>query len=190
MAMFNRIDEMTRFVDGLRILAMRAGLSFDLLAKEIGALDQPDQIAANIRQVVDSLPLSTTLPPPQIGGFRRLDTVAEIRDLAKKWQNCLAGYLYNVNDGSAAIYLAEPLEAVCAVGRQGRIGWVLLQAKGPRNIDIDPDQLAEIYATFSNAGIPPSSMIEAIKAILQNYQWSRRRQLPEDEEIFDDIPLY
>src|SRR5665647_1178797 len=34
MAMFNRIDEMTRFVDGLRILAARAGLAFDLLAKE------------------------------------------------------------------------------------------------------------------------------------------------------------
>ena len=43
-----------------------------------------------------------TLPPAQIGGFRRLDTVAEIRELAKNWHNCLAGYLFNVNDGTSA----------------------------------------------------------------------------------------
>src|SRR5664280_3803998 len=130
MAMFNRIDDMIWFVDGLRFLASRAGLRFDTLANQIGVLDQPDQVAAKITQLVDGLHLPDTLPPIEIEGFRRLDTVAEIRELAKNWRNCLAGYLISVNDGASAIYLSEQLEAVCSVGRHGRMGWFLLQTKG------------------------------------------------------------
>ena len=130
MAMFNRIDGMIWFADGLRVLASRTGLPFDALAHQIGSLDQPDQVAATIRQVVDSLPLPATLPPIEIEGFRRLDTVAEISELAKTWQNCLADYVFNVNDGSAAIYLSEQLEAVCSVGRHGRMGWFSASDQG------------------------------------------------------------
>jgi len=188
MAMFNRIDGMIWFADGLRVLASRTGLPFDALAKEIGALDQSDQIAATIRQVVDSLPLPATLPPAEIEGFRRLDTVAEIRELAKNWRNCLAGYLFSVNDGTSAIYLSEQLEAVCSLGRHGRMGWFLLQTKGPRNADIDPDQLAQIYAAFAAAGIPEAAMIDPIKSIIQTDKWSR--QVGDQELVFDDIVLH
>jgi hypothetical protein len=188
MAMFNQIDDMIWFVDGLRVLASRAGLRFDTLSHQIGALDQSDQIAATIRQVVDSLPLPATLPPAEIEGFRRLDTVAEIRDLAKKWHNCLAGYLFNVNDGTSAIYLSEQLEAVCSVGRHGRMGWFLVQTKGPRNTDIEPDQLAQIHAAFADAGIPEAAIIDPIKSIIQTDKWSR--QVGDQELVFDDIALY
>jgi hypothetical protein len=190
MSMFNRIDGMTRFVDGLRVLASRAGLRFDTLARQIGALDQPDQVAAKIRQVVDGLPLPDSLPPVEIGEFRRLDTVAEIRDIAKKWQNCLAEYVSNVNDGTTAIYLSDQLEAVCCLTRHGRIGWFLVQTKGPRNADVEPDQLAQINAAFANAGIPPSSIIDAIKAIVLTNEWSGNRQMLDDDEIFDDVARY
>ena len=125
MSMFNRIDGMIWFVDGLRFLASRAGLPFDELAIQIGDLIQPDQIAAKIRQVVDGLPLPDTLPPVEIGGFRRIDVVAEIRGLAKNWQNCLADYIFDVNGGTSAIYLSEQLEAVCFLCRHGRMGWFL-----------------------------------------------------------------
>ena len=189
MAMFNRIDGMIWFADGLRVLASRTDLPFDALAKEIGALDQPDQVAAKIRQLVDGLPLLDTLPPVEIGGFWRLDTVAEIRDLAKNWRNCLAGYLFSVNDGTSAIYLSEQLEAVCSVGRHGRMGWFLVQTKGPRNADIDPNQLAEIHAAFAAAGIPPSSNIEAIKSIIKTDEWPRYHQGLDDDDIFDDMTL-
>jgi hypothetical protein len=188
MAMFNRIDGMIWFADGLRVLASRTDLPFDALAKEIGALDQPDQIAAKIRQLVDGLPLLDTLPPVEIGGFRRLDTIAEIRDLAKNWRNCLAGYLFNVNDGTSAIYLSEQLEAVCSVGRHGRMGWFLLQTKGPRNADIEPDQLAQIHVAFADAGIPEAAIIDPIKSIIQTDKWSR--QLGDQEVVFDDIVLH
>src|ERR1035437_8782560 len=188
MAMFNQIDDMIRFVDGLRVLASRAGLRFDTLAHQIGALDQSDQVAAKIRQLVDGLPLLDTLPPVEIGGFWRLDTVAEIRDLAKNWCNCLAGYLFSVNDGTSAIYLSEQLEAVYSLGRHGRMGWFLLQTKGPRNADIEPDQLAQIHAAFADAGIPEAAIIDPIKSIIQTDKWSR--QVGDQEVVFDDIVLH
>jgi hypothetical protein len=188
MAMFNQIDDMIWFVDGLRVLASRAGLRFDTLAHQIGTLDQPDQVAATIRQVVDSLPLPATLPSAEIEGFRRLDTVAEIRELAKNWRNCLAGYLFSVNDGTSAIYLSEQLEAVCSLGHHGRMGWFLLQTKGPRNAAIEPDQLAQIHAAFADAGIPEAAIIDPIKSIIQTGKWSR--QVGDQEVVFDDIVLH
>jgi hypothetical protein len=188
MAMFNQIDGMIWFVDGIKFLASRMGLPFEPLAHQFGALDQPDQVVAKIRQLVDGLPLPATLPPVEIGGFRRLDTVAEIRDLAKNWRNCLAGYVFSVNDGTSAIYLSEQLQAVCSVGRHGRMGWFLLQTKGPRNAAIEPDQLAQIHAAFADAGIPEAAIIDPIKSIIQTDKWSR--QVGDQELVFDDIVLH
>ena len=121
--------------------------------------------------------------------FRRPDAVAEIRDLAKTWQYCLASYLFNVNDGTSAIYLADQLAAVCFLGRHGRMGWFLLQADGPRNTAINSDQLVQIYDAFATAGIPPCTTIEAIKTIVLTDEWSRHRQRPDHDEIIADIPL-
>jgi hypothetical protein len=185
-----RIEGMISLVDGLRMLAHRAGLSFNTFAKQIGSLDQPNQVTAKIRQVVDGLPLPATLPPGEIGEFRRLDTPAEIRDLAKRWQNCLTDYVSNVNHGTSAIYLSEELEAVCFLVRDGRMGWFLLQTKGPRNVAIAPDELGKIHAAFTAAGIPPSSMIAAIKSIVLTDNWPHPGQVLDDDEMFDDIELY
>jgi hypothetical protein len=185
-----RLEGMTSFVDGLRLLAARAGLPFNRLAKQIGSLDQPNQVTAKIRQVVDGLPLPDTLPPGEIREFRRLDTPAEIRDLAKRWQNCLTDYISNVNHGTSAIYLSAELEAVCFLVRDGRMGWFLLQTKGPRNVAIAPDQLAHIHAAFTGAGIPPSSMIAAIKSVVLTDNWPHPGLALDDDEIFDDIEVY
>ena len=76
------------------------------------------------------------------------------------------------------------------MGRHGRMGWFLVQTNGPRNAAIEPDQLAQIHAAFANAGIPQSSIIEAIKSIVLTHEWSRNRQILDDDEIFDDIALY
>jgi hypothetical protein len=188
MAMFNRIDGMHWFGDGLRVLADRTGLPFDPLAKEIGALDQPHQVAAKIRQLVDGLPLPATFPPVEIGEFRRLDTPAEIRDLAKTWQNCLTDYISNVNHGTSAIYLSDQLEAVCFLVRDGRMGWFLLQTKGPRNVAIAPDQLAQIHAAFAAAGILEAAIVKPLNAIILTDEWSRRQQ--DQDDLIDDITLY
>ena len=185
--MFNPIGRMLLFVDGLRFLASRTGLRFEFLANQIGALDQPDQVAAKITELVDDLPLPDTLPPKEIGGFRRLDAAAEIRNLAKNWQNCLADYLFNVNEGTSAIYLSSDRQGVCFLCRYGRMGWFLLQAKGPKNAEIEPDQLAQIYAAFASAGIPQSSIIEPIKSIIKTDEWPHYHPEINDDEIFDGI---
>src|SRR5665811_2197101 len=187
MSMFNPFSKMFLFVDGLRFLASRTGLPFESLANQIGALDQPDQVAAKITPLVDGLSLPDTLPPIEIEGFRRLDAGAAIRDLAKNWQNCLADCLFNVNEGTSAIYLSVHFEAVCFLCRYGRMGWFLVQTKGPRNADIDPDQLAQIHAAFADAGIPQSSMIEAIKSIIKTDEWPRYHPELDADEIFADI---
>ena len=190
MSMFNPFSTMFFFVDGLRFLASRTGLPFESLANQIGALDQPEQVVAKITQLVDDLPLPDTLPPVEIGEFRRLDAIAEIRDLAKNWQNCLADCLFNVNDGTSAIYLSDHRQTVCFLCRYGRMGWFLLQAKGPQNAVIEPDQLAQIHTAFADAGIPPSSMIEAIKSIIKTDEWPHPRLELDDDEMIDDIELY
>jgi len=64
--------------------------------------------------------------------------------------------------------------------RQGRIGWLLLQTKEPKNIDIEPDQLAEIHDTFAAAGIPEAIINDPIKRIIQTYQWLREENDPEE----------
>jgi hypothetical protein len=189
MTMINRIDGMERFVDGLRFLASLARLPFDLLASQIASLDQPEQIVAKIRQLVENLPLPDLVLPATIGEFRRVDSIAEIRALAKNWQNCLADYLYNINEGTSAIYLSENLEVVCFLSRHGRIGWFLLQAKGPRNVDIAPDRLVQIHSVFADAGFPEGSVIEAIKSILLTDEWSHHRQAEDQDEFFHDIAL-
>jgi hypothetical protein len=173
MTMFDRIGGMVWFVDALRFLASRLDVPFDVLAEQVGALNQPDQVAAKIRQLVDSLPLPDTLPPAEIGTFRRVDCVTEVRELAKQWQNCLADYVLNINDGTSAVYLSEQLQAVSFLVRQGRMGWLLLQTKGPKNIDIEPDQLAEIHDAFAAAGIPEATIRDPINRIIQTYQWLR-----------------
>jgi hypothetical protein len=70
------------------------------------------------------------------------------------------------------------------------MGWFLLQTKGPRNAAIEPDQLTQIHDAFTEAGIPQSSIIDAIKGIAQNHEWSGPFQGPDDDEVFDDIPLF
>ena len=97
--------------------------------------------------------------------------------------------LSNVNAGTSAIYLSEDLEAVCSVGRFGRMGWFLVQTNGPRNVDIDPGRLAQIHAAFAEVGIPPSSMIDAIKAIVMTDEWSHPYRTPNDDEILENIAV-
>jgi hypothetical protein len=53
------------------------------------------------------------------------------------------------------------------------MGWFLLQTKGPQNVVIDPDQLAQIHAAFAAAGIPEAVTINPIKSIIQTDKWSR-----------------
>jgi hypothetical protein len=166
------------FLDGLRLLVSRgAASSFDALVHELASASQPGQLYAKLRDLVEALPLQpNTLPPTQVGDARRLDQTVTIRSLAKSWRNCLASYLTDIDAGTCAVYLLETgnVPAACSVRKYGRLGWFLEQVKGPRNIDIDSKQLAEIRTAFSKVGIPPYFIIAAIHGMIQEVTMHER----------------
>ena len=185
--------------DGLRILAARgAAPSFEALVADLATIRQPAQFLARISKLVQQLPLPELMPPASVGDARRLDGIAEICRLAKRWKNCLADcYLDAVNDGRSAIYLWSHAETptVCAVSRHGRLGWALQDAKGPENGDLPPARLEEIRYAFAAAGIPGEAPIEALEnaagvASLRRHGIRRRRlhrrdEAAEIEEIYE-----
>src|SRR5437773_205404 len=79
--------------------------SFDALVAELGAIRQPAQMMTHLANLVRQLPLPEPIPPAVVGDARRLDSGTELRGLAKRWKNCLAGfYLDAVDNGRAAVY--------------------------------------------------------------------------------------
>jgi hypothetical protein len=178
LALFERNEGMNRLVDGLRCLAERANLSFEALADQIGAVHQTKQVIAKIVFLAESLPPLEALPPAQIGPYCRLDSVTEIRSLAKEWQNCLMGCVHDVINGTSVVYRTDPPQqpAAAFVYRQWRLGWFLEQAKGPKNLNLEPEFLALTYRTFADADILQCSAIEAIKRIILSQEWARRRR--------------
>jgi hypothetical protein len=169
------------FVDGLRFLAVRgAAPSFDALVTKLGTIRKPAELAAHIRKVVEQLPLPETIPPPKIEEARRLDGVAEIRQLGKRWNNCLARYLDEVNQGRAAVYSWPHAQApaACVVERHGRLGWALREMRGPQNSILRSSRRQEIRCAFAAAGIPTWSTLEAIEDTVRKMSIQRRRPRP------------
>jgi hypothetical protein len=184
----------TGLMDGLRFLASRgAAPSFDALVAELGAIRQPAQMMAHIANLVRHLPLPEPIPPVIVGGAHRLDSVTELRRLAKRWKNCLAGfYLDAVDNGRAAVYLWPDAEtpAACLVARHGRLGWALEDAKGPENAELPPARLEEIHRAFAAVGIPTESAIEALEnaaRALERRERHRRAGRRRREEEYDEM---
>lgn len=172
--LMKQVDGMERFTEGLRFLSERSGSTLIAVVNHLTTLGQPEQIAASIRRLVDSLPLPDIAPAVQIGTFRRVDAPREIRSVAKDWHNCLADCVFGVDDGSSAIYISEQLKVICLVTRHGRMGWFLHQVRGPRNAEIAPRKLAAIQEDFSRAGISEPSIVEAITTTIHNRDWKSR----------------
>ena len=83
MTILDRIKPRNEFVTALRFLASRVALPFDTVATQLGSLDQPKQIAAKIKQLVELLPLPEPSLPIIIGSFRRVDCAAEFGRLPR-----------------------------------------------------------------------------------------------------------
>ena len=56
--------------------------------------------------------------------------------------------------------------AACLLNRHGRLGWFLDEVKGPRNVEIEPQQLALIRTAFADVGVPSSQVVRAIENII------------------------
>jgi len=170
------IDGMDRFMTGLQFLCERTGVSIDGFVEQLAALDQTEQVRAKIVRLIDRLPLPERLPGPNLGPFRRIDDAPQIRSLARSWRNCLAEYLHEVNEGTSLIYHStengQPTAALLA--RAHRLGWALVDIKGPRNSEIHKETASAHYATFAAAGIPRLADIAAIRSILWRKQFPHR----------------
>jgi len=152
---------------GLHLLASRGATNFDTLVTELAAAADAQQFVATLNGFVDCLPLPTP-PPERIVRARRLDRLTEVRALAKRWRNCLAGFTDAINSGEGAVYLWEDPNspAACHVRRHGRLGFFLEDMKGPQNAEIEPERLEHIRDAFGDAGIPPASAIECLQNLL------------------------
>jgi hypothetical protein len=172
--LFNQVERMDRFMQGLKYLSERADIGFDRLLSELGAFDQTEQVTAKIATLIEDLPLPSTLPPLSVGSFNRIDRPAEIRNIAKTWRNCLGDYVSCINEGTAAVYRSNNGEppVVAFVMRFYRLGWLLRQTKGPKNIEIEQTALEAYEATFFRAGIPNATDLAAIRDLVLRRQWS------------------
>jgi len=158
------------FSEGLRLLVSRGAPNFDVLIFEIGSITEERRLRSRIAELVETLPLPTEFPPPQIQNASRIDLPTEIRSLAETRNDRLIEHLKRINDGTCAIYVWEDGDfwATCAVARHGRLGWFLDQVRGPQNAWIDPPQLTRIRSAFSQAGFPPSETVITIRAMSQS----------------------
>jgi hypothetical protein len=174
--LFDDIDGMDRFIAGLHYLCDRGSITFDCLVEELGALDQTEQVKAKITALVDRLPLPDRLPGPRIGAFYRVDEPDQIKALARLWQNCLGEHLHEVNEGTTLIYRAEDEEmpAAALLVRVNRLGWAVVDVKGPKNTTISHKVLSRHYDKFLSAGIPRLTDIAAIRSLLWRRRLSRR----------------
>ena len=167
---------MDRFVAGLHFLCDRAGVAFDRFVEELGVLHQTEQVRAKITALAEQLPLPDRLPCPRLGTFHRIDDPAQIRSLARLWQNCLGEYLHEVNEDTSLIYRAfdEASPAMAVVVRANRLGWAVVDIKGPKNSDIDPKALSRHYELFLAAGMPRLADVATIRSLLWRRHLSRR----------------
>lgn len=158
------------FADALRFLVARGGApSYESLVSDLATVNQASQFVAKMKRLVEALPLPQGMPLAQIGRAHRLDRTADIRRLAKRWKNCLADYVQQIDDGECAVYLWKQGEAsaACLVQRFGRLGWFLEEVQGPDNADPEPERLEAIESAFAAAGIPLSGIAYAIQNVLK-----------------------
>ena len=157
------------FAQSLQFLvSRRADPSFDDLVAQLATVTAWPRLTAMIEFWIEKLPLPETIPPARIANARRLDNGGEVCSLARTWRNCLASYASAIDAGHCAVYLwqdaARP--AACLTRRHGRLGWFLDEVKGPRNSEVEANQLEMIAAAFVEAGVPSSRVVQAIENII------------------------
>jgi hypothetical protein len=172
--LLDEVDGVDRFVAGLQFLCGRAGVAFDDLVQDLCSLNQTKQFKAKITGLADSLPLPDSLPARDIGTFHRIDDPGQIRLLAKAWNNCLGDYLHEVNEGTSLIYHSNDHQLAALLARVNRLGWALVDIKGPKNIDVGLETGPRHHEAFAQAGIPRLADVAAIRSLLWQRRLSRR----------------
>jgi len=168
-AMEGELESMVGLEDGLRWLAGRGfSTGYEALLADLASRKQPRQLVARLRRLVEDLPLPQIELPGTVGPAQRIDSPAEVRQIAKAWRNCLVTFQHRIDDGRCTVYRwpAPDGPALAVVERHGRLGWFLEQVKGPDNKDPPAEALKTIEAEFVEAGLPPVRLIAPLEALI------------------------
>jgi len=191
-----RCHTLDGLAEGLGFLAARGAVAdLDVFARQLGRCRSPREFATLVRTAAEAMPLPDALPPARIGAAARIDDPRAVRDIARRWRNCLADLVGGINDGECAFYLwqSDGLDAGCLLRRRGRLGWFVEEVKGPRNREPGAAAMTLILAAFAAAGIPKIAVAETIDDIGGEADRDSRRgpgrrghDEAEDVEVPDD----
>jgi len=135
------------------VLAKR--LSPELLAHRVAAWGHAPTSKALFTLVAEDF--RRELPPPPHPGTERLrplETVAAIRDAARRYRNCLANYVDHAVDRQSAIYEWLPAPgAVVELTPDTFFGWRLDQARLENNRSVDAATREAIVAELRGMGV-------------------------------------
>jgi len=126
-----------------------------VLAERIAAWTRAPNAKALFNLVADDFRRELPKPPhPGTEHLRPLETVAAIRDAARRYRNCLANYVDAAVDRRCAIYewLPEP-GAVIELTPDPYFGWRLDQARLENNKSVDAATRAAIVDELRGMGV-------------------------------------
>jgi hypothetical protein len=121
----------------------------------LGGCDSLEQLKAQLTRLTDELPALEAAPPKLVRNALRVDSPSAIRQLGRRFQNCLNSFLEAEIDGTSYVYhwRQDKAEAVCEIGRVGHVGWFLASHLGPGNKDLAPEVARAVCSDFAAARI-------------------------------------
>jgi hypothetical protein len=145
------------------IVALRSPLlSADKIRQRLGNCGTHAELRLQLEKLLDNLPALEAPPPQNIGHAVRVDTPSAIRQLGKRFRNCLAGFVDAEVDGTTHLYhwQSPDVEAVCEVARAGNLGWFLGNHLGPENDPLPSQAEEQIRMAFAAVAIHPLAVVE------------------------------
>lgn len=130
-------------------------LSPPLLAERIAAWNRATNARALFALVADDFRLEMPKPPhPGTERLKPLATVTAIREAARRYRNCLAGYVDDALDERSAIYEWLPAPgAVIELTPDAFFGWRLDQARLQNNKAVDEATRDAVVAELRGMGV-------------------------------------
>lgn len=153
---------------GLKLLSDKAGYkSFEIFATRLFVLRKTNQLCAEIRSIIDALPLPAALPSETIASARRIDCPRRLRALAREMQNCIADLIPDIESGQATIYLVEGSDPiVIRLQRYGRLGWFVEDVKGRGNGPPCQQHCIKLKSAFTEMGLLPALAAKALEQLI------------------------
>jgi hypothetical protein len=144
------------------IVAARLQRSSQDIQRQVGRCASLGELRTELNKLLDALPALEAAPPKTVEAAARVDTPSAIRQLGKRFHNCLADFVDAEVDGTTHIYhwRCSRNEAVCEVTRVGNLGWFLGCHLGPDNDALPEDSARQIRVAFAAVDIHLLKIVE------------------------------